>query len=117
MAEFCKQFNDQTDTLYSKGTPVSVQLAALSDRTFTFEVRSPPTSYLLKQAAGVTKGPSHVSAEKAVGYVTPEQVYEIARVKQRDGMRWHLPLEGVAKSVIGTAKSMGIHVQEAGEEK
>eukprot|EP00565_Helicotheca_tamesis_P009147 CAMPEP_0185731796 /NCGR_PEP_ID=MMETSP1171-20130828/13927_1 /TAXON_ID=374046 /ORGANISM="Helicotheca tamensis, Strain CCMP826" /LENGTH=126 /DNA_ID=CAMNT_0028401125 /DNA_START=231 /DNA_END=611 /DNA_ORIENTATION=+ len=116
MAEFCKQFNEKTESLYEKGTPVSVQLTALSDRTFTFDVRSPPTSYLLKAASGVEKGPAKTNHEKPVGFVTPEQVYEIARLKQKDGMRWHLPLEGIAKSVVGTAKSMGIHVREADDD-
>jgi large subunit ribosomal protein L11 len=62
------------------------------------------------------KGPSQPSPERASGYITPEAVYEIARLKRKDEMRWHLPLEGVARSVIGTARSMGIQVREAGEE-
>jgi large subunit ribosomal protein L11 len=117
MAEFCKQFNEATDSAYEKETPLQVQLAALSDRSFTFKVRSPPTSYLIKKAAGITKGPSSVNPESPIGYITPEAVYEIAKIKIKDDMRWHLPLEGVAWSVIGTAKSIGIHVREASEEQ
>ncbi len=59
------------------------------------------------------KGPAQPSPERAAGYITPEAVYEIAKIKQKDEMRWHLPLEGVAKSVVGTARSMGIRVREA----
>jgi large subunit ribosomal protein L11 len=116
MAEFCKQFNEVTETKgYVKDIPLSVTLNALSDRTFTFDVKSPPTSYLLKKAAGIEKGPEAPTSEKASGYVTPEMVYEIAKVKIQDEGRWHLPLEGVARSVIGTAKSIGIQVREAEE--
>mmetsp|Transcript_25786 Transcript_25786/g.46609 ORF Transcript_25786/g.46609 Transcript_25786/m.46609 type:complete len:160 (-) Transcript_25786:1090-1569(-) len=115
MAEFCKQFNEFTEPIYEKETPLQVQLAALSDRSFTFSVRTPPTSYLIKRAAGVEKGPESVNPEVPIGYITPEAVYEIAKIKHSDDMRWHLPLEGVAWSVIGTAKSIGIHVREANE--
>lgn len=50
-----------------------------------------------------------------VASITPEQVYEIARIKHADDMRWHLPLEGVARSVVGTARTMGIVCQESKE--
>jgi large subunit ribosomal protein L11 len=113
MAEFCKQFNDVTENMYEKGTPIGVRLSAFSDRSFKFDVRSPPTSYLILKAAGMEKGPAQPSPERASGYITPEAVYEIARLKQKDEMRWHLPLEGVARSVIGTARSMGVQVREA----
>lgn len=113
MAEFCKQFNEKSETMYEKGVPVSVKLSAFSDRSFKFDVRSPPTSYLIKQAAGLEKGPAEPNPEVASGYITPEAVYEIAKIKHKDEMRWHLPLEGVARSVIGTAKSMGVQVREA----
>lgn len=115
MAEFCKQFNEFTEPTYEKETPLQVQLAALSDRSFTFSVRTPPTSYLIKKAAGVDKGPEIVNPEVPIGFITPEAVYEIAKIKHADDMRWHLPLEGVANSVVGTAKSIGIHVREANE--
>ncbi len=114
MAEFCKQFNDKTESMgYERDIPVSVTLNAMSDRTFTFDVKSPPTSYLLKKAAGMDKGPMKPNGDNPAGFVTPEMVYEIAKVKIKDEGRWHLPLEGVAKSVVGTAKSMGIRVRES----
>ena len=116
MAEFCKQFNEATESKgYVKDIPLSVTLNAMSDRSFTFDVKTPPTTYLLKKAAGIEKGPDSPNSEKAHGYVTPEMIYEIAKVKHQDAGRVHLPLEGVARSVIGTAKSMGIQVREAEE--
>ena len=63
------------------------------------------------------KGPAQPSPDRASGYITPEAVYEIARLKQKDEMRWHLPLEGVAKSVVGTARSMGVQVKEAQDDE
>ena len=118
MAEFCKQFNEKTESMgYIKDIPLPVQLNAMSDRTFTFNVKSPPTSYLLKKAAGMVKGPNSPSADSAAGYVTPEMIYEIAAIKIKDEGRWHLPLEGVAKSVVGTARSMGIKVREESNEE
>ena len=124
MAEFCKQFNDRTNTpptgqpAYAQNTPLSVELFAMSDRTFDFHVKSPSVSYLLRQACGQLgkdkKGPNHPNVEtNPVGYVTPEVVYEIAKVKQRDpGIIQHLPLESIAKSIVGTARSIGIQVRE-----
>lgn len=112
MAEFCKQFNDQSASLYAKGVPLGVLMSAFSDRSFKFEIRSPPTSYLVLKCAGLAKGPALPNPEVASGYITPEAVYEIARIKHGDAMRWHLPLEGVARSVIGTAQTMGVQVRE-----
>lgn len=70
MAEFCKQFNEKSETMYDKGTPLGVELSAFSDRTFKFEVRSPPTSYLIKKAAGIKEGPNHPSPEHAHAFIT-----------------------------------------------
>jgi large subunit ribosomal protein L11 len=90
-----------------------VQLTALSDRSFTFEIRSPPTSYLIKKAANIEKGANHPNPDALpVGYISPEQVYEIARIKHQDKHRAYLPLEGVARSVVGTATSIGVRVRE-----
>eukprot|EP00549_Striatella_unipunctata_P021590 CAMPEP_0118684930 /NCGR_PEP_ID=MMETSP0800-20121206/6931_1 /TAXON_ID=210618 ORGANISM="Striatella unipunctata, Strain CCMP2910" /NCGR_SAMPLE_ID=MMETSP0800 /ASSEMBLY_ACC=CAM_ASM_000638 /LENGTH=150 /DNA_ID=CAMNT_0006581719 /DNA_START=58 /DNA_END=510 /DNA_ORIENTATION=+ len=116
MAEFCKQFNERTTDMYEKETPVGVSLTAMADRSFSFVVRSPPTTHLIKLAAGIQKGPTSPNPDRPVGFITPEMVYEIAKVKQKDDMRWHLPLEGIARSVIGTAKSMGVQVREAQED-
>jgi large subunit ribosomal protein L11 len=115
MADFCRQFNERSEPMFEKDVPLTVQLTALSDRSFTFSVRSPPTSYIIKRVVGMDKGPSNNSPENPVAFISPEAVYEIAKIKQRDEMRWHLPLEGIARSVVGTAKSMGVHVREVEE--
>ncbi|KAL3909869.1 MAG: hypothetical protein SGILL_007915 [Bacillariaceae sp.] len=112
MAQFCKEFNEKSENLYEKETPLRVELRALSDRSYTFEIRSPPTSYLVKKAAGIQKGPDEPSMETPSAYITPEMVYNIALIKQADDNRWHLPLEGIARSVMGTARSIGIIVKE-----
>jgi large subunit ribosomal protein L11 len=115
MADFCRQFNERSESRFEKDVPLTVQLTALSDRSFTFDIRSPPTSYLIKRVVGMDKGPSNNSPEKPVAFISPEAVYEIAKIKQQDDMRWHLPLEGIARSVVGTAKSMGVHVRDVEE--
>ena len=115
MAEFCKQFNEKSEALWEKGVPLSVRLSAFSDRSFKFDIRSPPTTYLIPKAAGMAKGPSQPNPEVASGYISPEAVYEIAKIKRLDEMRFHLPLEGIARSVVGTAKTMGVQVRENSE--
>lgn len=115
MAEFCKQFNERTSEDYEPNVPLSVRLSALSDRSFTFEVKSPPTSYLIKRVCGITKGPSNPSPESPIAYISPEAVYEIAKIKQADKIRSHLPLEGIARSVVGTARNMGVAVREVND--
>ena len=116
MSEFCKQFNERTEPMYEKDILLSVRLSAMSDRSFTFDVRSPPTSFLIKRAAGLEKGPGSPNLETPSGFISPEAVYEIAKIKQQDDIRWHLPLDGIARSVVGTARSMGIKVREVQDE-
>ena len=114
MAEFVKQFNDATSS-YKPNTPLPVKLSAFSDRTFSFVVQTPPTSELVKQAAGIKAGANRPGSE-VVGYITPQAVYEIAKMKQRDETRSFYPLEGIAKSVVGTCNSMGVVVRDEVEE-
>lgn len=112
MAEFCKQFNEKTEPIYKKDIPLSVRLHALSDRSFTLDIRSPSVSWLVLQAAGLEKGPSNPNPERPVAHIPLEAVYEIAKIKHADDMRWHLPLEGVARSVVSTARNMGVGIRE-----
>lgn len=114
MAQFCKDFNERSETMYEKETPLRVELRAMSDRSYTFEIRSPPTSWLIRQAAGIEQGPGSPNKDRPAGYITPEAIHEIALIKQGDDNRWHIPLEGVARSVVGTAHSMGVLVREEG---
>ncbi|KAL7543631.1 hypothetical protein ACHAWF_007430 [Thalassiosira exigua] len=112
MAEFCKQFNERSESMYEKGVPLRVLLSAFTDRSFKFDVRSPSTSHLILKCAGMEKGPAAPNLEAPSGYITPEAVYEIARIKQTDKMMTHLPLEGIARSIVGTAVSCGVQVRE-----
>lgn len=116
MAEFCKQFNERTEPQFERDTPLTVRLAALSDRTFTFVVQTPSVSYMIKKAAGFEKGPEHPTPGEIFATITPEAVYEIAKIKSQDEAFDHVPLESVAQCVIGTCRSMGVVVVEAGEE-
>jgi large subunit ribosomal protein L11 len=108
MAEFCKQFNEATKT-YDKETPIPVLLSAFSNRTFTFQVRSPPTTYLLKKCAGIEKGATRPGHE-IVGRVHVKQIYEIAKIKQKDTHLAHQSLEALSKCIAGSCRSLGIEV-------
>jgi len=105
--EFCKQFNDQTRDM--QGTIVGVEISIYGDRSFSFIVKSPPASVLLKEAAGIAKGAGTPHTEK-VGQVTPEQVREIAERKIKDLNA--ASIEAAMEMIRGTARSMGITVAE-----
>ncbi|KAH3675922.1 hypothetical protein WICMUC_002218 [Wickerhamomyces mucosus] len=108
--DFCKEFNARTAS-YNPGTPIPVSLIVKPDRSFQFELKSPPTGYLLLKAAGIEKGAAEVGQGKPfAGEISLKHVYEIAQIKKTDERHKFLELEGIAKSVVATAKSMGINV-------
>lgn len=108
--DFCKEFNARTAS-YAPGVPIPVALYVKPDRTFSFELKSPPTGYLLMKAAGIEKGAAEVGPGKDfVGEISLKHVYEIAKIKKTDERHKTVELEGIVKSVISTAKSMGINV-------
>jgi len=102
---FCKDYNEKTAS--QAGTIVPVEITVFEDRSFTFVLKTPPASDLLKKAAGVPKGSAAQLREKA-GSVTRSQVREIARLKMRDLNA--NDVEAAMKQVEGTARSMGIEV-------
>ena len=106
--EFCKAFNADTASL-EPGTPVPVQITAYEDRSFTYVARTAPTSYMLTKAAGLEKGSSEPNRNK-VGKVTLAQVREIADQKLAESNA--MEPESVMRSVMGTARSMGIEIVE-----
>ena len=106
--EFCKQFNAKTKDM-EQGAPVPVKITVFSDRTFAFEMKTPPASYLLKKAAKITSG-SKETGRTSVGTVTMAQVREVAKQKMKDLNTDNL--EAAAKTVAGTARSMGLQVVE-----
>ena len=103
--EFCKRFNAQT--AYKVGMIVPVIITVYEDRSFSFIVKTPPASFLLKRAAGLEKGSSE-AGRKIVGKVTRKQVEEIAKMKMPDLNT--TDLEAAMRIIEGTAKSMGIEV-------
>ena len=112
MAEFCKQFNEKTDPVWKRDVPLRVRLHAMSDRSFTFDVRSPSTPYMIKQACGIVKGTGTPDPLNPYAFITPEAVYEIAKIKQQDDQMISIPLDSVARMVVGTARTMGIACKE-----
>jgi large subunit ribosomal protein L11 len=103
--EFCKQYNERTQSM--AGQIVPVLITVFEDRSFTFVTKTPPAADLLRRAAGVPKGSGKPNQEKA-GKVTAEQVREIAELKMRDLNA--VDLEGAIQQIEGTARSMGIEV-------
>ncbi|MBI3436153.1 MAG: 50S ribosomal protein L11 [Proteobacteria bacterium] len=106
--EFCKAFNSQSQQM-EKGSPVPVVITIYGDRSFTFEMRTPPVSHFIKKAAKVDAGSKAPGRDKA-GTVTRAQVKEIAEKKMKD-----LNCDGIEaamRMVEGSARSMGIEVVE-----
>ena len=104
--EFCKQFNERTKDRPGLILPVVISL--YEDRTFSFIIKSPPASVLLKMAAGIAKASSNPKAEK-VGKVTLEQVKDIAKQKMEDLNA--ADMDAAVKIIKGSARSMGIEVE------
>jgi large subunit ribosomal protein L11 len=103
--EFCKQFNARTQK--DKGTVVPVEITVYSDRSFTFITKTPPAAIMLLKAAGIEGGSGEPNRIKK-GKVTWKQVREIAEFKLKDMNAFDI--ENAAKSIAGTARSMGIDV-------
>ena len=106
--EFCKQFNAKTKDL-EQGAPIPVKITVFSDRSFTFEMRTPPASHLLKKAAGVAGG-SKEPGRTSAGTITMAQVREVAKLKMKDLNTDNL--EAAVKTIAGSARSMGLQVVE-----
>ena len=105
--EFCKAFNAQTQSL-EKGMPVPVVITVYSDRSFTFIMKTPPASILLKKAAGIQKG-SGVPNRDKVGKVTRAQLEEIAKTKDPDLTA--ADMDAAVRTIAGSARSMGIETE------
>ena len=105
IVEFCKTYNERTAD--KRGQIIPAQITIFEDRSFTFILKTPPAADLLRKAAGVEKGSSTTGREK-VGSVTRNQIREIAEVKMADLNA--NDIDGAAKIVEGTARSMGIEV-------
>lgn len=105
--EFCKAFNAATQEM-EKGLPVPVVITVYSDKSFTYIMKTPPASILLKKAAGIQKG-SGVPHTDKVGKVTRAQLEEIAQAKMADLNAYDM--DAAVKIIAGSARSMGIETE------
>jgi large subunit ribosomal protein L11 len=105
--EFCKSFNAQTQKM-EPGLPVPVVITAYADKSFTFIMKTPPATVLIKKAAKIDKGSQRPNTEK-VGRITRAQAEEIAKSKMPDLTA--ADLEAAVKTIAGSARSMGIDVE------
>ena len=103
--DFCKAYNAATEN--QRGMVIPAEISIFEDRSFTFVTKTPPTPFLLRQAAGIEKGASNPRTDTA-GQVTADQVRQIAETKMPDLNA--IDLEGAMAQVAGTARSMGIEV-------
>ena len=106
--EFCKAFNAQTQK-EEKNTPIPVIITIYADRSFTFEMKTPPVSYFIKKAAKLESG-SKTPGRDVAGSISNEQVREIAQQKMKDLNTDSL--DAAVKTIAGTARSMGLQVVE-----
>ena len=105
--QFCKEFNAQTQGL-EPGLPIPVVITAFADKSFTFVMKSPPATILIKKAAGIQKGSPKPHTDK-VGKITKAQCEEIAKVKVKDLTA--ADVEAAIRTIAGSARSMGITVE------
>ncbi|HDT11967.1 MAG TPA: 50S ribosomal protein L11 [bacterium] len=104
--DFVRQFNDKTGKMES-GTTIPVVITVYKDKSFSFILKSPPASYLLKKAAGIAKGSGQPNKEK-VGKITEKQLEEIAKEKMEDLNAYDL--DAAVCIIKGTAKNMGLEI-------
>lgn len=105
--EFCKAFNAATQSMEA-GLPIPVVITAFADKSFTFVMKTPPASVLIKKAINLSKGSAKPHTDK-VGKLTRAQAEEIAKLKQPDLTA--ADLEAAVRSVTGSARSMGVEVE------
>jgi large subunit ribosomal protein L11 len=105
--EFCKQFNAQTQNV-EKGLPIPVVITVYSDRSFTFIMKTPPASVLIRKSIGIEKGSGTPNTAK-VGKISRKQLEEIAKTKTPDLTA--ADLDAAVRTIAGSARSMGVEVE------
>lgn len=105
--EFCKAFNAQTQNM-EPGMPIPVVITAYADKSFTFEMKTPPATFLIKKAAGIQKGSPKPHVDK-VGKITRAQAEEIAKLKMPDLTA--ADMDAAVRTIAGSARSIGITVE------
>ncbi len=106
--EFCKAFNAATQGMEA-GMPVPVVITAYKDRTFTFETKTPPASFLIKKAAKIQKGCQSPGIAKPIAKINMDQVREIAEIKMKDLNA--TDMDAACKIIMGSARSMNVEVE------
>jgi large subunit ribosomal protein L11 len=107
--DFCKKFNSETSS-FEKGIPIPVIITVYADKTFTFIKKTPPASILLKKYAGIKSGSKKPNIE-FVGNIKYSQIEEISKIKMQD--MTGSTLKKINNSIIGTAKSMGLKIEDS----
>jgi large subunit ribosomal protein L11 len=107
LMQFCKEYNARTST--KLGDIIPAEITVYQDNSFTFMLKTPPTTDLLRKAVGVPKGSSEPSRDM-VGTISRDQLKEIAEIKRKDLNA--IDFEGAMRQIEGTARSMGILVQD-----
>lgn len=105
--QFCKEYNARTQSKI--GDIIPAEITVFQDSSFKFILKSPPTSELLKKAAGIEKG-SDIPNRNKVGTVTRDQIHNIAEIKIKDMNA--IDIEGAMKQIEGTARNMGIEIED-----
>ena len=105
---FCKDFNAKTASAFEPGTPLPTRITVYSDKSFTYEIKTPPATYFLKKAAKVESG-AKLTGKEIVGSVTKAQLKEIAEKKMKDLNA--NDIEQAMKIIAGSARSMGLEVK------
>ena len=104
--DFCKTFNEKTKD--QMGMIIPVEITVFADRSFTFEMKTPPASYLLKKAAGLKSGSGRPNTEK-VGKINRQQLEDIVKAKEPDLTA--ASLDAAVRTIAGSARSMGIETE------
>jgi len=105
--EFCKQFNEKTKKI-EKGSPVPTVIKIYNNKSFTFIIKKPTVSFLIKKIIGIKRGSSSPKKDK-IGKITIEQMKKIAKIKSEDFTS--ITLESSIKTIAGSARSMGIKIE------
>ncbi|WWC91530.1 ribosomal protein L11 [Kwoniella dendrophila CBS 6074] len=105
--DFCKEFNAKTAT-YQQSIPIPTLITISPDRTFTFSTRTPPVSWLIKKTLSIDKGSGGTG--ELSQKLSLKHIYEIAKIKSLDDNLKSLGLEKISRSIIGTARSLGVQV-------
>lgn len=107
--DFCKEFNART-AHYETGIPIPCAIKVKPDRSFSFEIKSPVTSWLIMKAAGIKQGAAKTLKEEPAGTISLKHVWEIAKIKATDDRHKGVPMKSIVGSVISTATAVGVKV-------